>query len=939
MTSLLKKTATAMLCIAILIAMLSTSLSCLATVSNSKDNIVRVGWFPLEGSQEYDEHGNPCGYSYDCLQALSRHTGLTFEYVGGSFAECLAMLKHGDLDLMLFVQYTAERGQSLSFCDVPLCKLSSFLSCKKSQVIHYDGKESLAGKTIAVAEGSYQEKELADWMAGSNIDYTVLSCRLTSDALQTVDDGIADFALVPSMVRVAEEQAVVASINTRFANIAVSKSKPELLRRVNNGLSSILDVDPIFFQNRYESHFGSSNQKVFILSKQEKNAVKDTGSLRVYLNKNAGYLSRYEDGEWCGIRADVVKLISQKLGIPYEFIYRKGSNPFTDWKEGPTAFISGFYFDYAWANACQVSITTPYLTHKYYCVKNKDYTGTQEDARVAVLREGNHFTDTVIVPDFSKDQLIRLGSTADCLKAVNDGRADMTFVSAYIAEYYLQGYDYPSLTTGITEYTSQVCFAAPKGTDPLLISAVNKAIESITDTEMEAIILKNSIPNPNNFGIRATIYRNPLAFFGIVVSLLVSILVAVIVFVYSHKLQAKNRELQKANESKTAFFSRMSHDMRTPMNAILSFSQLAREESHDEHMNRYLEDIHSSGDYLLSLINDVLDIQKMEYQGIVLHPEVINIDEVFSSIFEMVKPMMQEKALSFKTSLDVGGFQAPHFCQLDPLRFRQIFVNLLSNAVKFTPPGGTISFDVVILSYENGVAQTAFTVSDTGIGMSEDFQKQMFEPFTQEDTNKTSTYSGTGLGLSIVKNLVDGTGGSIHCESELGKGTKMLVTLPLFLMEEEEYCQKPVECDDSILKGKRILLCEDHPMNVKIAEKLLSKKEMLIDTAENGQVGLDRFLAAPTGYYDSILMDIRMPVMDGLDTAKAIRASKHPDAKTIPILAMTANAFADDIEESTAAGMNAHLPKPINPENLYRALCQYMMQRKTALQEGAMPHD
>lgn len=382
---------------------------------------------------------------------------------------------------------------------------------------------------------------------------------------------------------------------------------------------------------------------------------------------------------------------------------------------------------------------------------------------------------------------------------------------------------------------------------------------------------------------------------------------------------------KRANHAKTEFLSRMSHDFRTPLNAVIGFANLAVEDTREPQTADYLHKIGASGTYLLGLINDVLDMTKIDSGAMTLHFEPYSLTEFNCSIESVIRPVMDKNEIDFHFAM--------HGCascvSTDKLRFNQIFFNLLSNAAKFTPAGGRVDFLAESVSQTEQRHHMRFAVKDSGVGMSEKFQKHMFDAFSQESSVHISNEEGSGLGLSIVYHLVKLMGGTISCQSKLGEGTEFLVELDLEAVENPrtiEYSTAPMK---QYLEGKRILLCEDHLLNRQIASKLLEKQGMLVEYAANGKLGVELFAQSSAGYYDGILMDIRMPVMDGLEATKAIRGLPRSDSKTIPIIAMTANAFDEDIKVSFSAGMNAHLAKPINPQELYHCLEKYIFHPST----------
>ncbi len=383
-------------------------------------------------------------------------------------------------------------------------------------------------------------------------------------------------------------------------------------------------------------------------------------------------------------------------------------------------------------------------------------------------------------------------------------------------------------------------------------------------------------------------------------------------------------QAKAANKAKTEFLSRMSHDMRTPMNAIIGITTLAMDETDKpEAVERNLKKIHSASHFLLSLINDILDMTKIEDGAIRLHNEAYYYEDFLGELKTMFEPLCRENGIELVFECRNGKLPT---VLGDKMRINQIFFNVLSNAVKFTPEGGKITYREEHVEVKGEYLCGDYSITDTGIGMSKEFQQRMFDPFVQEDSALTSKIQGTGLGLSITKSLIELMGGSIKIESELDVGTKVTLHFECRLAHEKEQEKAPEEEkrfeEQSILAGKNILLVEDHPLNTEIAKRLLERKGMTVSCAVNGEEGVKCFEASKEGAFDAVLMDIRMPVMDGLEAARAIRKLAREDAQTVPIIAMTANAYQEDIMMSKLAGMDAHLAKPIEPEVLYEALAK-----------------
>lgn len=374
---------------------------------------------------------------------------------------------------------------------------------------------------------------------------------------------------------------------------------------------------------------------------------------------------------------------------------------------------------------------------------------------------------------------------------------------------------------------------------------------------------------------------------------------------------------EKANRAKSEFLSRISHDLRTPMNAILGLSNLGLEAENMDDVIDCLRKISNSGQYLLSLINDTLDVSRIEQKGLTLKPQIVFSEDLLNSIVEPIKVLALQKNIDFVVHAEHIEHQ---YLYTDGMRVRQVFSNLLSNAVKFTPERGRVELRCYCVAREGSLAKCKIVVKDNGIGMSPEFLEKIYEPFEQESNEVTPVYQGSGLGMTIVKSLVEMMNGRIEVKSEQGKGTEYTVYLDFQQTEGPQTEIVPQDSTEADIRGMQVLLVEDHPLNAEIAIRILEKEGCLVDHAKDGAEGVERFKQSDIGYYEAVLMDIRMPNMDGLQAAAVIRNLDREDAKSIPIIAMTANAYNEDREKSLAAGMDHHLTKPIVPKSLYAVL-------------------
>ena len=387
-------------------------------------------------------------------------------------------------------------------------------------------------------------------------------------------------------------------------------------------------------------------------------------------------------------------------------------------------------------------------------------------------------------------------------------------------------------------------------------------------------------------------------------------------------LAAAMKEAQAANQAKTDFLARMTHDIRTPMNAIIGLTDLTFDDvGHPEIVVENLRKIKTSGDYLLGLLNDILDMAKIEDGSITLNKDVYHYADFLLVLETIFVPQCQKKNITFKFEQVHGNLAI----LTDKVRLNQIFCNILSNAVKYTPEGGTIVYRTENLTCDEDRVSCDYVIADNGIGMSEEFQLHMFDAFMQENDSVSAQLKGAGLGLSITKNLIELMGGTIHVTSKVDQGTEVRVHLSFELAGDDALrvsSTTSVGAEGLVLAGKRVLLVEDHPLNAEIARRHLEKRRIGVEHASNGRIGVEMFCRSAPGYYDAVIMDIRMPDMNGLEAARAIRSSGHVNAQSVPIIAMTANAYDEDVRRSFAAGMDAHLSKPINPEELFRTLAQ-----------------
>ena len=557
--------------------------------------------------------------------------------------------------------------------------------------------------------------------------------------------------------------------------------------------------------------------------------------------------------------------------------------------------------------------------------------------------EGNGYT--VAVPKekealkqqltFSYPQwnLVDYDSFEEAAEMITNEKADCFLMGASQAMVYDNNRDFKSVP--LTK-TMEACFAV-KGGEETLLSILNKTLKGMPSGMLtSALAIYDSTADKVTF--LDFVKDNMLAFFLATGFSALSIIVIILVLLrkarkaeaaaklaandtqkLNEKLEIALKKAEDASLAKTSFLNNMSHDIRTPMNVILGYAQLMENELNGKDIPEvleHLEKLQQSGNLLLSIINNVLDMARIESGRMEIDENYCRIEDVWKSLFAVFDEKARKKNISLHYTMNV---EHEHVLT-DVTKVKEILVNILSNAIKYTPAGGSVMVYVDELPCdESGYMIVRIRISDTGIGMSQDYLTKIFEAFTREKNTTKSKIAGTGLGMSIVKNYVDLLGGTIDVESELGKGSTFTVTLKHRIADERYYVKKHIEepgTGNEILEGRNILLAEDNDLNAEIAEAILARAGLRIERVENGIQCVNRILKMPAGTYDMIFMDIQMPEMDGYKATQAIRNLPDKDKACIPIIAMTANAFAEDKRKTMEAGMNAHLSKPLNVPEL-----------------------
>ena len=894
------------------------------TETPAESQTVRVGYFSSPNFQEggADEHKRGAGYEY--LQKIASLTGWTYEYVYASFGECLEMLENGEIDLMGDVSYTLDRSRRMRFSAYPqgseeFCLFTN----RKHEALAQGGYSALEGCRIGVNSGTYSEMLLGQWLETKRIHATIVSYADDQKLTQALSDGTVDAIVAPGLVMDSDAISIT-SIGGGDYYFVVTPKRIDLLSELNAALAEVNTSDSNYSRNlvtRYEN----KSIRNFVLNRQEKKWLEaHQNTIRVGYFEDKFPFSGTRDGELSGILKTVLDTIKQQYGITITTQPYRSTDEMRAALEKDEIDLAGPVIRDLDVLERLGAVSTDAIYELTPVVIYKDR-GFDEPSPVVATTNSSLYSDYIVrisSPDLTTR---KYDSIEDCLQAILDDEADVTLIASARINGLKDNPLMKKLSYAEIADRQKLVMITMKD-DRRVATIVNKAIEQSASLLNGAVLAENAVTND-----QVTLHEFIQANAGTVV-IIAAAIIGVLLLLLSRlmigqrKLEAalaEAREANAANVAKTTFLNSMSHDIRTPMNAIIGFTNIALSMSPEEKLRNCLEKIMQSSDYLMSLINDVLDISRIESGKIKYEPVPCDITEITDTVLSVAHGFLQGRNIEFIVE---RATPTAKYVYADELRIREVLINILSNSIKFTKDGGTIRFEVKDQPVGDGKhVEVHYRISDTGIGMSEEYQKHLYEEFSQESDGARTNYKGTGLGMAITKRYVDMMHGEIHVKSQQGVGTTFTVELPLQIADVATEKKQETDCTKRDLQGIRVLIAEDNDLNAEIAITLLEEKGMQVTRAIDGQDVVDQFRAAPAGSYDLILMDIMMPKQNGYEATQAIRSmSDRPDGRTIPIVAMTANAFAEDIAAAHAAGMNGHLAKPIDMDEVMKVICRVL---------------
>ncbi len=1052
--------------------------------SASAEPTIKVGFFAFDGYHIVDdETGRRSGYGYEFLQLLARHTDWQYEYVGyeKSYAEALEMLERGEVDVVTSVSKTPEREELFLFSEKDIGTNSTIFTVKAGNTKIVKGDYSTyEGLRIGMLEGNSKNAAFESFAEGK-FSFTPVYYQQEDDLSDALSRGEVD-GIVSGSLRAMGSEWLMESLSASPFYICVRKDKTELMQTINDAIDE-LDLQQPDWRNVLQDKYYSTDQNGnIVVSSEERDfllSLQGKEPLQILMNPDRAPYSYFKDGKAEGILPALFEKMTETLSLAYEFYPVKDRAEYYQMRDsGEADIVLDFTDDLYLSENSGYKITDVYYSSTHTLLKRRDLKGNPK--RFATIKYVDNMYSNYLDKYVGADTTVKqYNSLEESIEAVKNGECDATIALSYVAELYIWQDTKNDL---ISELISEAATDYAIGVNGsryghVLLSILNKCVTGLDRAAAAGIVSEQvAVFRPEgDGGLLTFLRRNPIYIVFLVSGVLLLLFAIAMLIVRSlnqrklqrrveeatSKLKAQTEELSvalhaadAANRSKTTFLNNMSHDIRTPMNAIIGFTALAS--THIDNRERaldYLTKISQASNHLLSLINDVLDMSRIESGKVHIEERPENLADILQGLRNIIQSDIHAKNLElFIDTVDVTHEDV--YC--DKLRLNQILLNLTSNAIKFTKSGGSVFIKITQKPCDKeNFGLYEFSVSDTGIGMSPEFVKNVFDPFTRERNSTVSGIQGTGLGMAITKNIVDMMGGEISVKSEQGKGSEFVVKLtlkfadsepqeisfpelsgmyslvvdddlvscqsvakmlrgigmhaewtvtgkeaivrtteaielghpfevyivdwsmpdmdgiatvrqiraiigddsPIILMSAYDWADieqeareagvtgflgKPLFASDlhralerslkraptpqapqkeePTFTGKRLLLVEDNELNREIAEEILSEAGFAVECAENGKIACEKVAASEAGYFDLILMDVQMPIMDGYEASRHIRAMSDPALASIPIIAMTANAFEEDRETAFAAGMNGHLAKPINVEKLLSLL-------------------
>lgn len=890
----------------------------------SKSKVVRVGWYE-DSYHITDQNGDRSGYGYEYEQAVSAYTGWDYKYVKGNWEKLFKKLQNGEIDLMSAISYSDERAKTMLFSDQPMGEEKYYLYADLANSdISASDLSTLNGKSIAMMENSVQTTQFCEWEK----KYNIKTRHVFVDSIDQAKEMLAKHEIqgvISTETSIWVDTGLSSIVTTGGSDIyyGINKNRPDLKKELDNAMRSMENDKPFYSDDLYKQYIAT--QSVAVLSSDEQKWLEQHDAIRVgYMKGDTGFSTvNAQSGEIVGVINDYINFAKNCFEQPLKFEltgFDSLEEQIQALKENKIDMIFHVSQNPYYAEENGLSLSNTVLSVPIAAVTTQDAFNENAKNKVAISKENAKFKWYVSY-NYPEWKIIECDSVEDAEKTVKNGDADCFIARSGQTLQYINEKDFHSVFLTKTANSS---FGVKKGNTELL-SILNKTLKAMQTSKLSGAVsmYEDSTRKVTVMDfIKDNLVAVSLSFISIFLVIL-CIILRLLNKARRAEKQAKEAQGQAemANAAKSSFLFNMSHDIRTPMNALLGYNQLMKKELKDPQLLHYQKKMEYAGNLLLSIINNVLDLARIESGKMELDENYADAGSVIKEVCEVFNAAAKKKGIHFACELQI---EHKHI-MCDVTKIHEVFTNLVSNAIKYTPAGG----NVIVRSTELPCSQEGFVqikteVMDNGIGMGEEYLPVLFEPFSRERSTTVGKVAGTGLGMPIVKRLIDMMGGSIKVESELGKGTRITIILQHRIADERYYESKDnSKCiieNDEILKEKHILLAEDNELNAEIAITILEGMGLKVEHVQDGIECVSKIEQMPANSYDLILMDIQMPNMDGYKATTAIRRLSDQEKANIPIVAMTANAFKEDEERAFLVGMNGHIAKPIDVEKVKEVL-------------------
>ena len=900
---------------------------------NKEDKTLRVAFPEVEGFTETSADGTRHGIVVDYLNEIAKYTGWKYEYISADGETLTEKFLNGEYDLMGGTYYLEGMEEYFAYPDYNTGFGKSVLLARRddSSIKAFDWR-SMKGKSIGVYENARENiRRLKQFIESNGIGCTIR--YYSKDQLQDgnlypyLEKGEIDMILGNS----AEDTEIfrpVATFDSQPHYIVTVPGNQEILDELNMALENILDSNPNFAEERYQANFTDSGKASIYLNDGERAYIKQkkTVSVAVVKDWHPLFCEEYAEQFHNGLIVDVLEEVRKFTGLEFSYVYAESyAKALKLVLEGESDILGAFLGTEEESIEMDLALTQTYGNLNDIITRNKSVSFPSKGLVGAVL-EGRQMPGSI-----ETDKVIYYRNVAEALSAVNRGEADFFYGLSANMEEEMQKHHYTNVVPNtLVNNVNEIRFAMKSPAETDLLTAMNKAINSMSSDKKDTLVNQNMMSaGVTSLTVVDLLYANPVLFITVIVCVFVLVVFLVLMAarsrVRSAEMQISLEKAEAASKAKGEFLSRMSHEIRTPMNAIVGLSDLTcMMDDVPEDVRDNLTKIRDSSHYLLSLISDILDMSRIESEMMTIDAEPFSAVQIVEEIQNIMTMEARKHGLEFEIHRDIRDDRLVG----DAVRLKQVLMNLISNAFKFTPAGGHVRLYVQQTGKTGQNAVYKFRVVDNGTGISEENRQRIFEAFEQAGTSSARS-QGTGLGLAISRNIVRLMGGELKLKSEPGQGSEFYFTIKIPVGDVEEEKEESLEqAEELCLVDAQILLAEDNDLNADIACELLKIQGAVVTRARDGKEAVEIFGRSRPGDIQAILMDIQMPVMNGLEAAREIRSLDREDAAAVPIIAMTANAFKEDVEAAEAAGMNGFVAKPVDAEYLYQVLRKAAAPRK-----------